>query len=114
MRLLVLGTGGMANNHAENFSKIEGVELVAAVDVDPARAALFAEKHAIPHTFSSLDEALAWDQFDAVTNVTPDRAHHPTTMRLTEAGKHQFCEKPLAETYEKAIEMTEATRRRSR
>jgi predicted dehydrogenase len=108
MRLLVLGTGGMANNHADHFSKIEGVELVGAVDVDPARAALFAEKYSIPNTFTSLDEAIAWDQFDAVTNVTPDRAHYPTTMRLTEAGKHQFCEKPLAESYEKAIEMTEA------
>jgi predicted dehydrogenase len=86
MRLLVLGTGGMANNHADHFSKIEGVELVGAVDVDPARAALFAEKYSIPNTFTSLDEAIAWDQFDAVTNVTPDRAHYPTTMRLTEAG----------------------------
>ena len=103
MRLLVLGTGGMANNHAEHFSKIEGVELVAAVDVDPARSALFAEKFSIPNTFTSLDEAIAWDRFDAVTNVTPDRAHYPTTMRLIEAGKHQFCEKPLAESYEKAI-----------
>ncbi len=34
MRLLILGTGGMANNHATYFSQIPGVELVAAVDVD--------------------------------------------------------------------------------
>jgi predicted dehydrogenase len=112
MRLLVLGTGGMANTHAEHFSKIEGVEIVAAVDVDPARATQFAEKYSIPNTFTSLDEALAWNEFDAVTNVTPDRAHYPTTMRLTEAGKHQFCEKPLAENYEYALEMTEAVEAR--
>ncbi|CAN7197742.1 Gfo/Idh/MocA family protein [Rhizobium sp. LjRoot254] len=108
MRLLVLGTGGMANNHAENFKYIEGVEMVAAVDVDPARAAMFAEKHGIGRTFTSLDDAIAWGEFDAVTNVTPDRAHYPTTMRLIEAGKHQFCEKPLAENYIQALEMTEA------
>ena len=42
MRLLVLGTGGMANTHAEHFAAIDGVELVGAVDVDPARAKAFA------------------------------------------------------------------------
>jgi predicted dehydrogenase len=98
----------MANNHAEHFSQIEGVELVAAVDVDPDRARDFAEKFGIERSFTALEDALDWGEFDAVTNVTPDRAHHPTTMRLIEAGKHQFCEKPLAESYEKALEMTEA------
>jgi predicted dehydrogenase len=108
MRLLILGTGGMANSHANHFKAIEGVEIVAAVDVDPGRVAAFALTHEIPETFNSLDEALAWGQFDAVANVTPDRAHHPTTMQLIAAGKHQFCEKPLAENHALAMEMTEA------
>ena len=34
MRLLILGTGGMANQHAEHFAKIDGVTLVGGVDVD--------------------------------------------------------------------------------
>jgi len=108
MRLLILGTGGMAKNHAASFKAIEGVELVAAVDVDPIRVAMFAEEFSIPNTFNSLDEAIAWNEFDAVANVTPDRAHHPTTMQLIAAGKHQFCEKPLAENFGLAMEMTEA------
>lgn len=29
LRILILGTGGMAANHAEHFAKIEGVSLVA-------------------------------------------------------------------------------------
>lgn len=108
MRLLILGTGGMANTHATAFAKIDGVDMVAAVDVDPLRASSFAEKHNIPNTFTSLDEAIAWDRFDAVANVTPDRAHHPTTMQLVKAGKHQFCEKPLAENFALAQEMADA------
>jgi predicted dehydrogenase len=35
VRLLILGTGGMANNHAEAFAKIEGVSLVAGIDTRP-------------------------------------------------------------------------------
>ncbi|MBL0374546.1 Gfo/Idh/MocA family oxidoreductase [Rhizobium sp. KVB221] len=108
MRLLILGTGGMANTHAENFAKIDGVEMVGAVDVDPARVSAFAEKHKIANTFGSLDEAIAWGKFEAVANVTPDRAHHPTTMQLVKAGKHQFCEKPLAENHALASEMADA------
>lgn len=105
MRLLILGTGGMAKNHAEHFSAIEGVELVGAVDVDPARASAFAEHHGIANTFQSLDAAIAWGKFDAATNVTPDKVHHATTLALLAAGKHVLCEKPLAENYPQADEM---------
>jgi predicted dehydrogenase len=108
MRLLVLGTGGMANSHAQHFAAIDGVELVGAVDVDPMRAKTFADTHGIPNVFTSLEEAIAWDGFDAATNVTPDRAHHPTTLALLAAGKHVMCEKPLAENYAKADEMARA------
>lgn len=111
MRLLILGTGGMANSHADAFAKIDGVKMVAAVDVDPARAKAFAAKYGIGHTFTSLEEAIAWGEFDAAANVTPDKAHHPTTLALIAAGKHVFCEKPLAENYEKAAEMAAAAER---
>ena len=108
MRLLVLGTGGMANTHAEHFAAIDGVELVGAVDVDPARAKAFAQQHGIENVFTSLEDAIAWGEFDAATNVTPDRAHHPTTLALLAAGKHVMCEKPLAENYAMADEMARA------
>ena len=108
MRLLVLGTGGMANTHARHFAAIDGVTLVGAVDVDPSRAKAFADMHGIPNVFTSLDEAIAWNGFDAATNVTPDRAHHPTTLALLAAGKHVMCEKPLAENHAKADEMARA------
>lgn len=108
MRLLILGTGGMANAHAEHFAKISGVELVGAVDVDSTRVTEFAEKHGIKNTFLSLEDAIKWDQFDAVANVTPDSVHYPSTMQCIAAGKHVFCEKPLATHYEDAFAMTDA------
>lgn len=108
IRLLILGTGGMANNHAEGFAKIPGVELVAGVDKRPAQLAAFCEKHGIAQGFPSVDEALAWGQFDAVTNVTPDAVHFATTMPVLAAGKHILCEKPLATTAADAQAMAEA------
>ncbi|MGG7518120.1 Gfo/Idh/MocA family protein [Allorhizobium undicola] len=105
VRLLILGTGGMANRHAMEFATNSDVQLVGAVDVDIAKVRGFALRHDIATSFTSLDEAIEWGEFDAVANVTPDRIHYPTTLQLLAAGKHVFCEKPLAETYERADEM---------
>ena len=111
MRLLILGTGWMAQEHARQFGKIKGVEIVAAVDVDKKRVDEFSDGVGIPNRFTSLEDALAWGEFDAVANVTPDRIHHPTTMALIAAGKPVLCEKPLAESFEKASEMADAAKK---
>jgi predicted dehydrogenase len=107
MRLLILGTGGMAAQHAKHFAAIPGVTLVGGVDVDPKRVEAFNVTHNIPRGFGSLDAALEWGEFEAVANVTPDSIHHPTTIAALKAGKHVFCEKPLATDAVKAMEMTE-------
>ena len=107
MRLLILGTGGMAAQHAKHFAAIEGVSVVGGVDVDPNRLEAFNTTHNIPNGFASLDAALSWGEFDAVANVTPDSIHHPTSIAALKAGKHVFCEKPLATDAAKAFEMVE-------
>ena len=108
MRLLILGTGSMAAQHAKHFAAIDGVTVVGGVDVDPNRLAKFNAEHKIEHGFASLDAALAWGEFDAVANVTPDSIHHPTSIAALKGGKHVFCEKPLATDATKAFEMVEA------
>ena len=107
MRLLILGTGGMAKNHARHFAAIDGVTVVGGVDVDPVRLDAFRAAHNIEHGFASLDAAIAWGEFDAVANVTPDSIHHPTSIAALKAGKHVFCEKPLATDATKAFEMVD-------
>lgn len=111
IRLLILGTGGMAANHAEKFAEIEGVQLVAGVDTRPAQLAEFCARFGIANRFDTLEAALAWGQFDAVTNVTPDGAHYATTMPILAAGKHILCEKPLATNAPQAQEMADAAAR---
>ena len=108
VRILVLGTGSMATSHAEAFAAHPRAEIVAGVDTDPERLAEFTARTGIGHGFATVADALAWGQFDAVANVTPDPVHHGTTLECLAAGKHVFCEKPLAESYADALEMTEA------
>ncbi len=108
MRVLILGTGGMAAAHGENFAAIDGVELVAGVDTNTENLAAYCARFGISKQFTDLKEAIAWGEFDAACNVTPDGVHYITTMALLAAGKHVFCEKPLATNYAHAKEMAEA------
>lgn len=108
VRLLIVGTGGMAKQHAQRFGEIDGVTLAAGIDTSPERLGAFQAAHGIPRGFASVQEALDWGEFDAVTNVTPDAVHYVTTMPFLSAGKHVMCEKPLAANYAHAAEMAQA------
>lgn len=110
MKLLVLGTGGMANTHARAFKAIDGVDIVACADLDAEAAQTFAAEHSIPQVYGSLDDALAAGGFDAAANVTPDGAHYATTMQLLQDRCHVFCEKPLATNFGHAAAMTDAAK----
>ncbi|WP_204353990.1 Gfo/Idh/MocA family protein [Yoonia maritima] len=110
IRVLIVGTGGMANQHAEAYAAMEDVQVVAGVDPNAANLHEFNAKHGITHAFDQVQDALDWGEFDAVSNVTPDAIHHRTTLPFLAAGKHVLCEKPLAANYEDAAEMASAAR----
>lgn len=110
VRVLIVGTGGMARTHVESYQAIPGVEVVAGVDPRDEQRAAFLERHGIPNGFASIEEAIAWGEFDAVSNVTPDQVHHSTTLPFLSDHKHVLCEKPLATSYLQALEMAEAAR----
>jgi len=108
IKVAVVGTGGMANNHAQNFAKIKGVKLVAGVDVNADRAKEFCAKHNIPASYTSVAELLKNCDFDAATVVTPDAFHVSCAVPLVKAGKHVLCEKPLAPTAGEAKKLVDA------
>ena len=106
MKIGIIGTGGMANAHAEEFSKIDGVRLAACLDVVPGKAAAFAAKHGIAHACTLLDEVFA--QVDAVSIVTPDAHHAAPTIAALRAGRHVLCEKPLTTSLAEARQVAAA------
>ncbi|MEI8341410.1 MAG: Gfo/Idh/MocA family oxidoreductase [Verrucomicrobiota bacterium] len=111
IKIAIIGTGGMANFHAEQFSKQRDVRLTAACDVDADRVREFAARHKIPKAFTSLDKLFAEGDFEAVSNVTPDRWHAPITLQALRHGRHVLCEKPLAVCYADAAKMARAAKK---
>lgn len=105
IKLAVVGTGAMAHTHAKKFGEIKGVKIVACCDVDEERTQHFSKTFDVPQTFTDFGKMLASCEIDAVTNVTTDPFHAPLSIQAMAAGKHVFCEKPLATNHADALKM---------
>jgi len=109
IRIGIIGTGGMANAHAEHYKKIAGVQLVSCLDVIPGKAAEFATKHGMTHVATDVKDLLG--HVDAVSIVTPDRFHAEPSLEVLRAGKHLLCEKPLTVTLAEAKKVAAAAKK---
>jgi predicted dehydrogenase len=67
-----------------------------------------ADRLGVPEAITDYQEVLARPDIDAVTITTPNVAHHAIATAAFAAGKHVFCEKPLAMTRAEASEMHRA------
>ena len=103
----LVGCGGMGMDLARNLAGVEGAKLMAACDsnLDAARK-LAAELGG--KACSEYEELLADPDIDAVIVATPGYLHAQHVKQAAAAGKHVFCEKPLALTLRDCDEMIRA------
>jgi predicted dehydrogenase len=91
-----------------------GAEIVALCDVDEDRAA--AARKQFPGAAFNVDYRRLFDRtdIDAVAIATPDHSHAIPTLLALQAGKHVFCEKPLAHNVVEVRKVTEAAAKAKR
>ncbi len=111
LNIACIGVGGMGRNDVRG---VEGENLVALCDVD---------WNAAEDAFRSYPRARRYRDYrkmfekeakgiDAVTISTPDHSHAAAALLALRAGKHVFCQKPLARTLGEVRAMVlEAARR---
>jgi len=91
----IVGAGKIARVHAANAARVRGLRLVAVADVvEDAARALAADTGCEP---SSPDALFARPDVEAVLITTPPDTHAKLVVAAAAAGKHVFCEKPLAQ-----------------
>lgn len=73
---------------------------VAICDPDEGKLAQIGERFQIQQRFTSLDDLLRLDNYDAVHLVTPIALHVPQTLAVLQAGKHCACAVPMVITIE--------------
>jgi predicted dehydrogenase len=97
-RIGVVGLGYWGPNLARNFDALAGSELAWLCDGREELRARFAATYPAARFTGDLDDLLADDELDAVVLATPVTTHAELAVRVLEAGKHCFVEKPLATT----------------
>jgi 1,5-anhydro-D-fructose reductase (1,5-anhydro-D-mannitol-forming) len=103
---VVIGIGDITTRrvipaiHADPRSRLYGV-----VTRDKTKP-----KNIAAHVWTSLEDALADPQIDAVYVGTPVALHAPQTIAALHAGKHVLCEKPVAKNYADASKMVQVAR----
>jgi predicted dehydrogenase len=112
LRGAVIGAGGIARlRHIPAFHEAarRGTAQLVAV-CDPVAAALEAagEQAGDVARYEDYRDVLARDDIDLVTIATPNSHHEPIAVAALEAGKHVFCEKPLALSLDGARTMAAA------
>jgi predicted dehydrogenase len=110
IRIGCIGVGQIGKYHLENYAKIRNAEVVAIADVDQATLQRAADQYKVPHTYVDFRELLKRDDIEAVDVCLHNNLHRPVTVAALEAGKHVYCEKPMAGSYLDAQVMYDTAR----
>ncbi len=90
-------------------------KLTGIVTGSPEKAAKWQQKHGIPdrniYNYSNFDSIANNPEIDVVYVVLPPFLHKEFTLRAAAAGKHVWCEKPMAMTADECQTMIDACKK---
>ncbi|MFE5375475.1 Gfo/Idh/MocA family protein [Streptomyces mirabilis] len=104
--LALIGCGGFGAYVLDAVRDIPGLRVVVCADPDRDRARALAERHGAA-VCTTVEEAVTLPGVDVVVLATPPAAHADAAVTALRAGKHVFCEKPIAVTLEAAARVAE-------
>jgi virulence factor len=105
VRIGVIGTGRMGQNHCRVLSNMRHARFVGVCDVNADLGKDVARKHEVSY-FRDVDSLL--ENVDAVSICTPTPQHYELVMQCLERDVHVLVEKPFTETLEQARALKDA------
>ena len=94
----VIGLGWFGEKHCEALAAIPNVELYALCTRTEKRLKAVAKEFGVKKVFTDYNEMLKDPELDAVSITTMWDQHAGPALAAIKAGKHVFCEKPMAST----------------
>jgi len=91
----LIGAGVISSQYLEHLTSFPDVDVRFVADIDLPRAAAQAAAFGVPGS-GTVDELLARDDIEIVLNLTVPAMHTQVGLRIIEAGKHVWSEKPVA------------------
>lgn len=113
IRIGLLGFGAMGKTHLYAINNLPyfyaslpfSATVTTLATAHRERAEEAAELYHIPRVADSEEDIINNPDIDVIDICTPNCFHYETAYRALQAGKHIYCEKPLAVTYEQAEEL---------
>lgn len=110
------GLGGYAGGRlAPGLALTRHCRLAGIITGSPEKIPQWQSRHRIPdrnvYSYDDMDRIADNPDIDVVYVVTPSHLHAPLTLRAAAAGKHVWCEKPMAMNAAEAQSMIDACAR---
>jgi predicted dehydrogenase len=103
VRIGIIGVGQIGKHHLNVYQEqVPDAEIVAVADINEVEANRVSEAYRIPDVYTDFRELLKRDDVEAVDVCLHNNLHMPVTVAAFEAGKHVYCEKPMAGAYRDA------------
>ena len=124
VRIGLVGLGMMGTTHFKGYKEIDNADIVALCDIQPQRlkgdfsgtagnidtGSAELEDVAGMKTYRQFGKLIRNPDVDLVDICLPSYMHARMTTAALQAGKHVFCEKPMAMSYKQACRMSQAAR----
>ena len=114
LRVGVAGCGYWGPNLVRNFQVLEGCEVRAVCDLDPARVEAVRRVYPTIRAARSFEALVGDPDVDAIVICTPVHTHFPLASQALEAGKHVLVEKPLTDSSATSQALVELAEQRGR
>lgn len=111
IRVLVVGCGNMGASHAQAYQHLEGFEICGLVSPGSSKETLNKALGGGQTLYADFYTALEASKPDAVCISTYPDTHEAYSIAALEAGCHVFLEKPIADSLEGAIRVTEVVKK---
>ncbi len=117
----LIGTGYMGKCHALAWNNVTSIfgdvprpRLVTLAEVNSELAAKKAQEFGFAKSTANWRDLLDDPEIDVISVTTPNAFHPEMAIAALDAGKHVWCEKPMAPAFADALKMRDAARRSGR
>ena len=105
----IIGCGEVAEHKSgPAFQKCQNSNLLGVMRRDLTLAKDFAERHHVPYFFNNADALISHPDISAIYIATPPSSHLPYALKVLDANKHVYIEKPMALSVEEAKTLQKA------
>ncbi len=105
----IIGCGDVCEvKSGPGFYKADHSELVIVMRRNAEKAADFARRHRVSQSTNNADEVIHHPDVNAVYIATPPSSHCEYALKVAEAGKPCYVEKPMAMNHRECVQMVNA------